>query len=283
LGRRGNFAAVCHQLSYNYVDTSVATPAVKSARSGFAPSRMNIPAPRRRARTLAHQLVESLGDRIRNGRLSPGDKLPTEAAFMGEFGVSRTVVREAISKLQASGLVETRHGVGTFVVGLGDASAFRIAPEQLATLRDVVAVLELRIGVETEAAGLAAQRRTPQNLTVMRDALDAFTQAVEAGRDAVAADFQFHQEISRATQNPHFASLLATLGSMIIPRARLDPSRAADDERQAYLRRVNAEHGSIFDAIENQDVEAARAAMRTHLANSRERRRRAALPGGEAT
>jgi DNA-binding FadR family transcriptional regulator len=242
---------------------------------------MNMPAPRRRARTLAHELVESLGDRIRDGRLSPGDKLPTEASFMGEFGVSRTVVREAISKLQASGLVETRHGVGTFVIGVGDASAFRIGPEQLATLRDVVAMLELRIGVETEAAGLAAQRRTTQNLLAMRAALDAFTQAVEAGRDAVAADFQFHQEITRATQNPHFASLMATLGSMIIPRARLDPSSTADQERQAYLRRVNAEHGSIFDAIENQDVEAARAAMRTHLANSRERRRRAAMPSDE--
>lgn len=242
---------------------------------------MNTPPPRRRTRTLAHELVESLGDRIRDGRLSPGDKLPTEAAFMAEFGVSRTVVREAISKLQASGLVETRHGVGTFVVGLGDGSAFRIAPEQLATLRDVVAMLELRIGVETEAAGLAAQRRTAQNLLAMRDALDAFTQAVEAGRDAVTADFQFHQEITRATQNPHFASLMATLGSMIIPRARLDPSRPADEERQAYLRRVNAEHSSIYDAIENQDVEAARAAMRTHLANSRERRRRAAALGNE--
>ena len=232
-----------------------------------------------RPRTLALQLVESLGQRIREGQLSAGDKLPTEAAIMAEFGVSRTVVREAISKLQAGGQVATRHGIGTFVVGMGDASAFRIAPEQLATLRDVVAMLELRIGVETEAAGLAAQRRSAANLVVMRDALDAFTHAVEAGRDAVAADFQFHHEIARATQNPHFASLMATLGSMIIPRARLDPSRATDEERQAYLRRVNAEHGSILDAIENQDVEAARAAMRTHLANSRERRRRAALLG----
>ena len=243
---------------------------------------MNLPVPRRRARTLGHELVESLGDRIRDGRLLPGDKLPTETAFMGEFGVSRTVVREAISKLQASGLVETRHGVGTFVVGLGDSAAFRIAPEQLATLRDVVAMLELRIGVETEAAGLAAQRRTAQNLVVMRDAIEAFAQAVEAGRDAVNADFRFHQEIARATQNAHFANLLATFGAPSIPRARLDPSRPADEERQAYLRRVNAEHGSILDAIENQDVEAARAAMRTHLANSRERRRRAALQRDDA-
>ena len=240
------------------------------------------PQARRRPRTLAHELVEALGDRIRDGRLSPGDKLATEAALMAEYGVSRTVVREAISKLQASGLVETRHGIGTFVVGLGDGSSFRIAPEQLATLRDVVAMLELRIGVETEAAGLAAQRRTAENLLAMRDALDAFTQAVEAGRDAVSADFMFHLEISRATQNPHFTNLMSTLGSMAIPRARLDPAAAPDVERQAYLRRVNAEHESILDAISNQDVEAARAAMRTHLANSRERRRRAARLGSES-
>jgi len=231
---------------------------------------------RRRPRTLAHELVETLGDRIRDGRLPTGSRLGTEAALTAEFGVSRTVVREALSKLQASGLVETRHGVGTFVVGLGDASSFRIAPEQMATLRDVVAMLELRIGVETEAAGLASQRRTAENLLAMRDALDGFTQAVEAGRDAVSADFQFHLEIARATQNSHFTNLMATLGAMIIPRARLDPAAKPDEERQAYLRRVNAEHESILDAIANQDVEAARAAMRTHLANSRERRRRAA-------
>jgi GntR family transcriptional regulator, transcriptional repressor for pyruvate dehydrogenase complex len=234
---------------------------------------------RRRPRSLALELVESLGDRIRDGRLAPGDKLPTEAAFMDEFGVSRTVVREAISKLQASGLVETRHGVGTFVVGAGDGSVFRIEPQHLATLRDVVAVLELRIGVESEAAGLAALRRTEANLSVMRSALDTFAAAVEARQDSVPADFQFHSEIARATQNEHFAHLLASLGTMIIPRSRLEAPGEADPERLAYLRKVNAEHESIYDAIVNHDADAARAAMRTHLANSRERRRRAAALG----
>lgn len=229
----------------------------------------------RRPRSLALGVVEALSDRIREGRLAPGSKLPTEAEVMGEFGVSRTVVREALSKLQASGMVETRHGVGTFVVGPGDASAFRIEPQQLATLRDVIAVLELRIGVETEAAGLAAQRRSEANLAAMRRAIADFAAAVEEGRDAVTADFQLHTEIARATQNEHFAGLMATLGARIIPRARLDPAVAIDPQRQAYLRRVNAEHESIVDAIAAQDVEAARAAMRTHLANSRERRRRA--------
>ena len=229
----------------------------------------------RRPRTLALGVVEALGERIRDGRLAPGDKLPTEAAVMAEFGVSRTVVREALSKLQAGGMVETRHGIGTFVVGVGDASAFRIEPQQLATLRDVIAVLELRIGIESEAAGLAAQRRSAANLAVMRNALDAFAAAVEEGRDAVAADYQFHTEIARATQNEHFAGLLATLGAQIIPRARLEASGALEPAQQSYLRRVNAEHESIYDAIAAQDAEAARAAMRTHLANSRERRRRA--------
>ncbi|MEY8690294.1 MAG: FadR/GntR family transcriptional regulator [Leptothrix sp. (in: b-proteobacteria)] len=236
---------------------------------------------RRRPRTLALELVDALGERIRNGSLATGDKLPTEAAIMAEFGVSRTVVREAISKLQASGLVSTRHGIGTFVVGVGNISGesggFRIAPEQLATLHDVIAVLELRIGVETEAAGLAAQRRTAQNLASMRAALQTMAAAVEAGTDAVAADFQFHLEITRATQNAHFTELMSTLGAMIIPRARLDPALPPSAERLTYLRRVHVEHESIFDAIAAQDPDAARAAMRTHLANSRERRRKASL------
>ena len=152
---------------------------------------------------------------------------------------------------------------------------FRIRADQLETLHDVVAMLELRIGIETEAAGLAAQRRTAANLAAMREALDAFTQAVEAGQRRSGPDFQFHLEIVRATQNAHFSTLCKASARRSIPRARLDPSAASADERQAYLRRVNAEHGSILDAIEK-DSEAARAAMRTHLANSRERRRRAA-------
>jgi DNA-binding FadR family transcriptional regulator len=231
---------------------------------------------RRRPRSLAFDLVDVLGMRIREGQLAPGAKLPTEGQVMAEFGVSRTVVREALSRLQAAGMVQTRHGIGTFVVGPGDATPFFIGAQRLETLRDVVAVLELRIGVESEAASLAAQRRTEQNLATMRAALNELGQAVEAGRDAVSADLRFHGEIARATQNDHFASLLTSLGAGIIPRARLEPGAAVDEVRLAYLRRINAEHESIYDAIAAQDADGARAAMRTHLVNSRERRRRAA-------
>ena len=233
----------------------------------------------RRPRSLTADLVRSLGDRIRDGRLAGGSKLPREADLMVEFGVSRTVVREAMSKLQAAGMVETRHGVGTFVVGPGDVSSFRIAPDQIVTLQEVIGVLELRIAVETEAAGLAASRRDSANLQAMRSALETFVLAVEEGRDSAGADFQFHLEVARASHNHHFPDLLAALGGMMIPRARLEPAVPVTPERREYLRRVHAEHESLYEAIARQDADAARAAMRTHLSNSRERRRRA-MPRG---
>lgn len=229
---------------------------------------------RRRPRSLALALVAALGEQIRAQHYGRGERLPTEAALMETFGVSRTVVREALSKLQAAGLVETRHGIGTFVVDDGQSAPFRVAPEQLATLQDVIAVLELRMAVETEAAALAAQRRGEADVKSMRAALDAFSEAVDQGRDAVAADHEFHAGIARATQNTRFVDLMGALGQGAIPRARLSGSVERSAEQVAYLRRINLEHESILHAIVAGDAEAARAAMRTHLSNSRERRRR---------
>ena len=230
-------------------------------------------ASRLRPRSLVRGVVDALAQRIREGSLTPGIKLPAEAAIVAEFGVSRTVVREAISNLQAAGLVEARHGIGTFVVGIGE-QAFRISPDQIGTLKDVIAVLELRIAVETEIAALAAARRTPADVAALRGALDAFSAGVEAGGDAVGPDIQLHLEIARASKNPRFVDLMGTLGGTMIPRARLQPLAPATPGRQAYLRKVNDEHEAIVDAIDRGDPEAARAAMRIHLANSRDRRRR---------
>ena len=168
---------------------------------------------------LAIQLVHAMTDQIRSGRLKAGDKLPTEAAIMKDFGVSRTVVREAISRLQASGWVDTRHGIGTFVLHQSEHPSFRISAEHMGTLREVIALLEFRISVETEAAALAAVRRGHDNLAELQSALLAFNSAIEEGRDAVAADHQFHQEIARATQNHHFTDLMNSLGAGVIPRA----------------------------------------------------------------
>lgn len=229
----------------------------------------------RRPRSLATALVVEFGSRIRDGRLRAGARLPTEAGLMAEFGVSRTVVREALSQLQAAGRVVTRHGIGSFVAAPGEAQNFRIPPEHLATLRDVIAVLDLRIALEAEAAALAAGRHRPANLRVMRRALAGFARAAADGTDAVGADLELHMEIARATQNAHFVDLMTYLGTMLIPRTRVNTARLAGENRRDYLHRVHAEHQSIVDAIANRDPEAARAAMRTHLSNSRERLRRA--------
>lgn len=231
--------------------------------------------PRQRARGLAHGLVEDLGEKIRSQSLRPGDKLPTESAIMQAYGVSRTVVREALSKLQAGGLVETLHGVGTFVLqprpgGMG--GVFRLDPGEIATSVDVLAVLELRISLETESAGLAASRRTDEQLVAMRQALDAFEQNVTVGGDTVGPDFAFHLEIAQSTGNPYFADIMRHLGTTIIPRTRISAIRVQDG---SYLSRVNREHEEIYAAIARRDPESARAAMRIHLTNSRERLRMA--------
>ena len=249
------------------------------ARTGMRTYPMNspaAPAEKRKTRSLTAELVDQLSADIQKGELISGQKLATEAAIMARFGVSRTVVREAISKLQAGGLVETRHGIGTFVLAQTDTPSFRITPNQLSTLHDVIALLELRISIETEAAALAAVRRTEGNLRIMQEAMLAFSTAIEAGRDAIAADFQFHQEIARATQNKHFADMMNSLGAQSIPRARLETTSTLDATRLAYLRRVHQEHENILNAIAQQDAESARAAMRTHLSNSRDRHKKGA-------
>jgi GntR family transcriptional regulator, transcriptional repressor for pyruvate dehydrogenase complex len=230
--------------------------------------------PARRPRGLVDEVVKTLAASIHAGQLAPGAKLPTEAEIMVKFDVSRTVVRESLSKLQASGLVETRHGIGTFVLAPQETGNFKINAEDFATVADVISVLELRISLETEAAGLAAQRRTAENLATMKDALQAFQDSISRDSDAVPPDFQFHMEVARATGNRHFADLMTYLGTMIIPRTRVNTALNAPEGRLNYLQRVHGEHESIYNAIRDRDAEAARAAMRTHLSNSRERLRR---------
>jgi DNA-binding FadR family transcriptional regulator len=226
-----------------------------------------------RRRSLAETVVADLVAKIRAGIHRPGDRLPTEPALMADLGVSRTVIREAMSRLQAAGLVETRHGIGTFVLATEPSTSLDVGT--VVTIRDVMAMLELRISLETEAAALAAVRREDHHVADMQTAVDAFDRALETGGDGVAADFDFHLTIARATGNRYFESVFRHLGTTTIPRTRLDTSRMAPEAGPGYLVRTNREHQSICDAITRRDAESARAAMRMHLSNSRERLRRA--------
>ena len=229
----------------------------------------------RRSRNLTEEVVAELSERIRSGALQPGDKLPTESEIMAQLGVSRTVVRESISRLQAARLVQTRHGIGTFVLEAGDQDRFQIDSAGDLTVRDVMAILELRISLETECAGLAAQRAKPEDIARIRAALDTLATKRGNASDSVEADLGFHVAVARATGNRYFVDILVQLGTALIPRERVDSASIAREDPSAYLSLVNREHESIFDAIARRDAESARAAMRMHLSNSRERLRRA--------
>jgi GntR family transcriptional regulator, transcriptional repressor for pyruvate dehydrogenase complex len=230
--------------------------------------------PRKKHRNLAQGVIELIHADIQSGALKPGDKLPTESAIMERHGVSRTVVREAISHLQASGQVETRHGIGTFVLAAAPANVGLLS-ETIVTLRDVLAILELRICLETEAASLAAMRRSDAQAAELGALLELMRRGAEEGGGAVTDDVKFHLLIAQSTGNKYFVEILTQLGSAIIPRARVNAAQLDNSEPGAYLARVHREHEDIWRAIARQDAEGARAAMRTHLSNSRERLRQA--------
>lgn len=224
--------------------------------------------PRKRGHSRAHDLVSSLTQQILLGTFKPGDKLPSENTLVREHAVSRTVVREALSKLQASGLVEPRHGIGTFVIERQAQSGLRVGVESAASVRDL---LELRIGLEGQAAALAALRRTDSQLLRMRQALDDHQDLAAAGDSCIEPDRRFHLLIAEATGNLYFSETMAQLGSGLIPRNRMaaDERSGAKLARHAYL--ANLEHEAILNAIRRQDPDAARAAICLHLSNSRDR------------
>ncbi len=231
----------------------------------------------KRSRSLALDLVLSIEGQIKDGSYPLGARMPTETELVNQHGVSRTVVREAISRLQQAGLVVTQHGIGSFVSQhIPAEQGFRISTAEIATIVDIVHVLELRISLETECAGLSAQRRSARQLADMKSALDEFDRCADADTETVEADFKFHLAIAEATQNPHFFDLMRHLGVTVIPRARVNSPRLAMEDKRVYLERVHREHYSIYEAIERGDFDSARAAMRLHLTNSRERLRRAA-------
>ncbi len=228
---------------------------------------------RRSSETLSVQLTKDLGARIARGEIKPGDKLPSEHALIDAYGVSRTVVREAISSLKAKGMIATRHGVGAFVLQATPSVTLSIKHAGLSVLGDIMNVLELRIALEVEAAGLAAQRRTLAHLEAMRSLLDQMAHSTQQGEDGIAQDRGFHLELLHAAGNPHFSALLEPLGELAIPRASLDLFAQDGVARTIYLQCIGLEHENIYRAIHDQDIKAARTAMRQHLSNSRERLR----------
>jgi DNA-binding FadR family transcriptional regulator len=226
------------------------------------------------AKNRTGEVVERLTAEIGSGRIAPGARLPTEQELTAALGVSRTVVREAVAALRAEGLVETRQGVGAFVVRDVQRRPFRIDPDALRSIAEVVKVMELRTGVEVEAAGIAAERANTTARSRIDRALEAIEAALARGEAAIDEDFAFHQAIAAATDNPHFMRFLEFLGRFLIPRQSVRVGLKRGQDLRAYLQRVQAEHRAIAAAIAVGDVSAARRAMRRHLNGSRQRYQR---------
>ncbi|NSL56926.1 FadR/GntR family transcriptional regulator [Uliginosibacterium aquaticum] len=226
--------------------------------------------------TLTGQLTRTLAERITSGQYAVGTQLPSEQKMISEFGVSRTVVREAIANLRANGRVLTRQGSGAFVLQQEAAKGFHIDSGHLTDIQEVVSLLELRIGLESEAAVLAAQRRTPEQLEAMKQALRDIEQAILRDENALEPDLRFHRLIAEAAGNPHFLKLFHYVSELLMTRASMRPGRLSSRSPEEFLNHAQREHEQICFAIERQDPEAARAALRMHLSESKARLLRSA-------
>ncbi|HKQ27826.1 MAG TPA: FCD domain-containing protein, partial [Burkholderiales bacterium] len=201
------------------------------------------------AHKLSRGLFEQLAEQIKSGKLAPGARLPTEEALTRAARVSRTVVREAVAALRAEGLVITRQGVGAFVSAAPQHAPFRIEPERMQTLGDILNVMELRLGVEIESAGIAAERASRSQVKAIGAALDAIERAALSGKSAVDEDLGFHRAIADATGNPEFARFLQFIGRHLIPRRTVSGLPERMGGRKAYLELIQEEHRRIFSAI----------------------------------
>jgi GntR family transcriptional repressor for pyruvate dehydrogenase complex len=223
-----------------------------------------------RAAPLADQVFGALQSDIAEGRLKPGEKLPIEPQLAANFGVSRTVVREAVSRLRSDGLVTARQGSGVFVASAPAQQAFRMPTEASSEQAAIREIYELRLGVEVEAAALAAARMVPDHLMRIKRALGEI-EATKSGPDfGVQADTDFHRAIALATGNSKIAAFQRYLSVFLLQSI----TAARENTRQTLpgaVDEVMGEHQAIYAALEAGDAKAARAAMRAHLTNAQAR------------
>ena len=234
-----------------------------------APKNLALLQPLQAPRNLTAELVSRLTADITSGKLLPGSRLPTEQEMIAATGVSRTVIREAVAALRADRLVVTRQGVGAFVADQV-RRPFRVDFDENSPLQIVLNVMELRTGVEIEAAGLAAERASTTHIKKIADRFAAIRAAIDRGENAVDQDFAFHCAIADATGNPQFKRFLEYLGRFIIPRRTVWGSSAPPTNR-THLEIFQREHEQILQAIRAHEVTQARDAMQRHLLNSRNR------------
>ncbi|MDN3722076.1 FadR/GntR family transcriptional regulator [Roseibium salinum] len=217
-------------------------------------------------------MCEKLRTQIEEGKYAVGDRLPSEARLTEEFSVSRTVIREAVATLRADGLLDSRQGAGVFVLAPAEKTPLPFQNVEPARISSMIEMLELRTAVETEAAALAARRRSPAQLETLFETLHTLQELFAKGESSPQADFDLHMAIADATNNPRFREFLELVGPGIIPRRAL-ATTSGGPELKAYVAILDREHGDIVQAIADGNADEAREAMRNHLLGSQARYR----------
>lgn len=224
-----------------------------------------------RAPRLPSRIANVISSEISEGRLKAGDRLPTEQALSERFGVSRSVVREAIARLRSDGTVVSRQGAGVFVIGMEEGVTLRIDAELLTDRSVFQSVFELRAILETRGAGLAAVRAEDDQRAAISDALERMRQSVEEwGERGVSADLDFHRAVAMASGNSYIAATVGMLTAQM--RQSIMFMRQNMSDPLANLKSTNIiEHSAIHDAIMLRSPQAAREAMRVHISAAAER------------
>jgi len=221
-----------------------------------------------RPQCLADEVTRALVSHIAGGDWGPGDRLPTEKVLGEQFGVSRAVIREAISRLKSEGYVATHQGKGAFVAEEPGLAAFRLATGGSDHVGNEH-LFELRALIEQSTAELAARRRTALDLAAIRGALADMRSAYAQDGLGLEADIRFHEAIAAATHNPVLERLMQFVGRHLRETIRL--ARVSVAKYENKLGEVDREHAAILTAIERRDAAAARAAAATHIANGAKR------------
>lgn len=207
------------------------------------------------------EIISKIRDLINFKNLEPGDKLPSERKLSEKFGVSRSNVREAIQKLEYYGLLSSMPQSGTFVANIG-VTALNGMIEDILSLEEpsFKSLVETRILLELKTARFAAMRRTDNDLEQMQNALDAYTQKVRNGQDAVQEDLLFHLAIAKACGN----STLNTFMLIITPEIITNFEKYHVCDKNQPIIGID-EHKAIFEAIKKQDPDEARLKMKEHF------------------
>lgn len=227
------------------------------------------------SQNLTERVAAALGEEITGGRYAVGDALQSEAEMAKGFGVSRTVMREAVSRLKADGLVTSKQGAGIFVTATQRQISFHLDSVSGMELEKILPIVELRQGFEVEAAGLAALRATGEDLAAIREELERMGEALERhDRDAgVRADVEFHLNICKATHNPYYPQIFETFRSFLLENISVSRENSArrDPSCTQGTAPSHREHLALFAAIESGDDNAARIRAREHIENTRKR------------